>query len=137
VVGVGLIAAIAIPNIASNDAKQRADPVSERGSLREPDASEGRAVSAQSSANESAAAKRSAQSIASIYAAGQAAGVEWQASNVDEAVNCVLQGKAPTQGPFKGRVFKNATVSAAMIPAVKRYLKWDENSEGIMYVSVL
>ena len=49
---------------------------------------------------------RDAQSIVSVYAAGLAAGTAWQGASRDELVADVRRGRAPTAGPFEGRVFR-------------------------------
>lgn len=95
---IGVIAAIAIPSIGSiNDSAKTAKD------------------------------QRNAQSIASVYQAGSAAGVSW-GTDLDTAVTDVVSGnKAPADGAFKGKVFNVPNVSADDIAGAKKYLKYENN----------
>jgi type IV pilus assembly protein PilA len=82
---IGVIAAIAIPSIGSIN-KSATD----------------------------ATAQRNAQNIASMYQAGEAAGVDWTAAtilpapatDIPSAIAAVVAGAAPVGGAFDGKVFR-------------------------------
>jgi type IV pilus assembly protein PilA len=74
---IGVIAAIAVPNI---------------GSL--------------TNAAKIARDQRNAQSIASVFAAGTAAGVPWDTASKDAAIADVIKGNAPADGAFVGKTFQ-------------------------------
>src|SRR6187401_2737428 len=46
--------------------------------------------------------QRNAQSIASVFAAGSAAGVDWTITSASAAADDVVAGKAPLDGAFLG-----------------------------------
>ena len=74
---IGVIAAIAIPNIGSiNAAAMKAEQ------------------------------QRNAQTLASLFSAGQAAGVTWAGTSVAALITEIQTGKAPTTGVFSGQMFK-------------------------------
>jgi len=78
---IGVIAAIAIPSIGSINQSAK-----------------------------DATAQRNAQNIASMYQAGEAAGVDWvtagSVTDVSTAIAAVVHGYAPSDGAFKDKQFK-------------------------------
>lgn len=104
---IGIIAAIAIPNIgALND-----------------------------SARESAA-KRNAQTVASVLNAAVAAGATLTLSGsatgtdiIDEAVT----GAIPTAGAFKDKKFTSGPIDAEDKALVAGYLSWDATNKQVIY----
>jgi type II secretory pathway pseudopilin PulG len=71
-----------------------------------------------------AAAKRSAQNIVSIYASGEAAGVDWKATDVTSAIAAVHEGKEAATGPFQGRPFRVPASPEESATLVKSFLAW-------------
>ena len=97
---IGVIAAIAIPNIGGvNDAAKTARD------------------------------QRNAQNIASIYAAGVAAGVVWDNGDVDKAVADVMGGKKPDDGAFAGKIFRCPMdgVPSGDLDRVKKHLSMSDD----------
>lgn len=100
---IGIIAAIAIPNIGNiNQAAKTAKD------------------------------KRNAQTVASVYQSGAAAGVSWGALNIADAVNAVVNGNTPPDGPFAGTTFIVPNISGEDLQNLQGYLKWDNNA-GLTY----
>lgn len=103
---IGIIAAIAIPNIGNiND-----------------------------SARESTY-QRNAQSVASVFNAGVAAGVDWAATDEEDAVSKVSAGNSPTAGPFAGNNFVVPLDNASSedITAIAAYLTLDTANNTLTY----
>jgi prepilin-type N-terminal cleavage/methylation domain-containing protein len=98
---IGILAAIAIPNIS----KVR-DGATE------------------------ASAQRNAQSIASVYNSGLAAGVSWSGTGVAGKITDVVGGQKPATGPFKNSTFKVPNLSSAEQTAAAVYL--DLDADGTM-----
>ena len=71
---------------------------------------------------------RQAQSLASMYQSGAAAGVSWQGKTRDERVADVMQGRAPAQGAFQGVTFKMGFKDQPVSSDAYRYIGQD--SEG-------
>lgn len=80
-----------------------------------------------------ATAKRNAQTLASVFAAGEAAGVEWSASDVDSAVSRLVEGVAPKSGPFAGRLFCVPSRTINDMDQAKNYLRWDKAESVLKY----
>lgn len=109
---IGIIAAIAIPNIGSiNDSAKQAT------------------------------AQRNAQSVASVLNAAIAAGVDPAAPGGDAeaitdgttAVAAAVAGVAPTSGPFKSKTFQVPAMAAADQTAAAVYLSYDSNNKSVIY----
>lgn len=104
---IGIIAAIAIPNIGNiNQAAKTAKD------------------------------KRNAQTIASVYQSGAAAGVIWggttPVANESDAANAVIAGATPPDGPFAGTTFIVPNISGEDVSGAVGYLKWEGNA-GLTY----
>ena len=92
---IGIIAAIAIPNIGNiNQAAKTAKD------------------------------KRNAQTIASVYQAGNAAGVSWGDSSVSTAASAVIAGGSPSDGPFADNTFIVPNISGEDLTGAENYLTW-------------
>ncbi|MFZ4596858.1 MAG: hypothetical protein ACOYOF_21590, partial [Verrucomicrobiaceae bacterium] len=76
---------------------------------------------------------RNAQTLASVFAAGQAAGVEWTAEDVDSAVSTLVAGAAPKTGPFAGKTFLVPSRTINDLQLAKDYLRWDEAAGTLNY----
>lgn len=109
---IGIIAAIAIPNIGSiNDSAKQAT------------------------------AQRNAQSVASVLNAAIAAGVDPAAPGGEAeaitdgatAVAAAVAGVAPTTGPFKGKTFQVPSMAAAEQTAAAVYLGYDSTNKSVLY----
>jgi len=98
---IGVIAAIAIPSIGSINQSAK-----------------------------DATSQRNAQSIASMYQAGEAAGVVWGATDVATAITKVVAGDHPSGGAFDQKVFKVPNLSTDDQAAAAAYLEW---SGGELY----
>ncbi|MCE9519830.1 MAG: type II secretion system GspH family protein [Verrucomicrobia bacterium] len=96
---IGIIASIAIPNIGSI-----------------------------TTAAKSAAAQRNAQSICSMFAAGQAAGVTWTGTTRNLLVGSVITGQAPADGAFVGKTFKVPNVSGTDLTSAYVYIGKDSDN---------
>jgi len=94
---IGIIAAIAIPNIGNiNQAAKTAKD------------------------------KRNAQTVASVYQAGAAAGVVWGDTDVTTALSAVVAGGQPPDGPFVGTTFIVPNLSGEDLTNLETdgYLTW-------------
>lgn len=103
---IGIIAAIAIPNIGSiNDSAKQAT------------------------------AQRNAQSVASIMNAAIAAGYEPATAYADGAavVADAVAGVTPTSGPFKGKKFIVPNISAEDQTAAAVYLSYSDADKAVLY----
>jgi prepilin-type N-terminal cleavage/methylation domain-containing protein len=91
---IGVIAAIAIPSIGSiNDSAKQAT------------------------------AQRNAQSIASMWASGAAAGIKWSTSmTVADQAAAVIAGAAPTSGSFSGKTFVVPNIAGTDLTNAEEYL---------------
>ncbi|MDF1755862.1 MAG: prepilin-type N-terminal cleavage/methylation domain-containing protein [Verrucomicrobiales bacterium] len=106
---IGIIAAIAVPNIGKiND-------------------------SAKESKN-----RRNAQSIASVFASAQAAGLNFYVdADKDATVAAIVTGGTVTdEGPFKGTFFGVPNMSAGDQDAALPYLSMDDTNDILTYVGV-
>lgn len=93
---IGVIAAIAIPSIGNlNDSAKTAKD------------------------------QRNAQNVVSVYQAGLAAGVSWDADKT-KFVKEVVDGKAPTEGAFKDKKFAVPGLSDDDQKAAAKYIKVDQ-----------
>lgn len=105
---IGIIAAIAIPNIGNVNAAAR-----------------------------SSTAKRNAQTLASTFSAAMAAGVDMSGySDVPTAVAGLTQGVSPTTGPFKDKQFIVPNVPASgstEYTEITGYLTWDDTNKMLNY----
>jgi len=106
---IGIIAAIAVPNI---------------GRINE---------SAKDATN-----RRNAQSIASVFASAQAAGLNfYDAASDTTTLNNVITGGTVTEtGPFKGTFFGVPGLSTADRDLAVPYLTFDDTSKTVRYVAV-
>ncbi len=105
---IGIIAAIAIPNIGNVNAAAR-----------------------------SSTAKRNAQTIASTYSAALAAGADMSSyTTVDLAVAALTTGVAPAAGPFKDKQFIVPNLPAAGSQEyieLTGHLDWDPDNKVLNY----
>lgn len=103
---IGIIAAIAIPNIGNLNASAR-----------------------------DASARRNAQTVASVVNAAIAAGVDTSAiTTTAAAVSAAQSGLTPTQGAFSGKTFTAGTINSEEISAVTSYLSWDNTNKQLNYL---
>lgn len=104
---IGIIAAIAIPNIGNLNASAR-----------------------------DASARRNAQTIASVVNAAIAAGVDTSGLTDSTSVLTAVQGTSlyPTQGAFKSKVFTVGTINSEDLPTVTNYLSWDNANKQLNYL---
>ena len=105
---IGIIAAIAIPNIGTiNDSAREA------------------------------AAKRNAQSVASVMNAALAAGIDTSAFSSSttalDIIHAAEGGVSPTTGPFRGKTFSVGSIPAADEAGVATYLGWDNTNKQVTY----
>jgi prepilin-type N-terminal cleavage/methylation domain-containing protein len=105
---IGIIAAIAIPNIGTiNDSAREAT------------------------------AKRNAQSVASVLNAAIAAGADtssFSASTTGQNLLDVAEtGVAPTDGPFRGRTFSVGNIDDSEETLAAGYLSWDNTNKQVIY----
>lgn len=101
---IGIIAAIAIPNIGNLNDSAR-----------------------------DAAAKRNAQTVASVLNAAVAAGVatsDWTSANL---VTKAAAGVQPTTGAFALKTFTSGPVDPLEIPKISGYLTWDSTQKQVKY----
>jgi len=99
---IGIIASIAIPNIGSISDSAR-----------------------------TATRQRNGQSIVSMFAAGQAAGVAWAGATRNALVGSVISGQAPTDGAFTGKTFRVPNITGAELTATYPYVGKD--SDGNLF----
>jgi type IV pilus assembly protein PilA len=103
---IGIIAAIAIPNIGNLNASAR-----------------------------DASARRNAQTVASVVNAAIAAGVDTSAiTTTAAAVSAAQSGLTPTQGAFSGKTFTAGTINSEELSAVTSYLSWDNTNKQLNYL---
>lgn len=96
---IGIISSIAIPNIGNINTAAKA-----------------------------AAAQRNAQSVVSMFSAGQAAGVTWTGATRNALVTSVIGGQAPTDGAFTGKSFSVSGISGDDLTAAYKYIGMDADS---------
>ncbi|MDB6075858.1 MAG: N-terminal methylation site-containing protein, partial [Verrucomicrobiaceae bacterium] len=104
---IGIIAAIAIPNIGNVNAAAR-----------------------------SSTGKRNAQTLASTFSAAMAAGVDMSSYDKTTAIGALTTGVAPLSGPFKGQQFIVPNIPAAgstEYTELATYLEWDNTSKVLNY----
>jgi prepilin-type N-terminal cleavage/methylation domain-containing protein len=103
---IGIIAAIAIPNIGTiNDSAREAT------------------------------AKRNAQSVASVLNAALAAGASSTAWTKTGAglINAAEEGVSPTDGPFRGKTFSVGNIDDQEEDLAAGYLSWNETNKQVIY----
>jgi prepilin-type N-terminal cleavage/methylation domain-containing protein len=102
---IGIIAAIAIPNIGNlNDSAREAS------------------------------ARRNAQTVASVVNAAIAAGVDTSTiTTTAQAVAAAETGLTPTQGAFSGKTFTSGAIDAEDRADVVSYLEWDNTNKQLKY----
>jgi type IV pilus assembly protein PilA len=104
---IGIIAAIAIPNIGTiNDSAREAT------------------------------AKRNAQSVASVLNAAIAAGAapSFSASTAgQDLVDTAETGLSPTDGPFRGKTFSVGNIDDSEETLTAGYLSWDNTNKQVIY----
>lgn len=93
---IGIIASIAIPNIGSV-----------------------------SNSAKTATRQRNGQSIVSMFAAGQAAGVSWTGATRNALVGSVIGGQAPTDGAFAGKTFRVPNITGTELTSTYPYVGID------------
>lgn len=101
---IGIIAAIAIPNIGTLNDNAR-----------------------------DAAAKRNAQTVASVLNAAIAAGVDttgWASSNLLEKAQT---GVSPTDGAFQSKTFTSGPIDDDEETKAASYLSWDDTNKQVKY----
>lgn len=95
---IGLLAAIAIPNL---------------GSIHRGQATETRY-------------RRNAQEVASVFATAQAAGLDFAAGmNMEQTIRNIVAGGSPKDGPFKNKLFAVKNLGEEDIAGVQTYLTFD------------
>jgi type IV pilus assembly protein PilA len=104
---IGIIAAIAIPNIGNlNDSATKA------------------------------AARRNAQTVASVVNAAIAAGASIGTDPADgTAIIALATGNtlSPTSGAFSGKTFSSGPINPQEVAAAASYLTWDTNNKQVIY----
>jgi len=105
---IGIIAAIAIPNIGTiNDSAREAT------------------------------AKRNAQSVASVLNAAIAAGIStatFTASTTGgDLIDAAETGVSPTDGPFRGKTFSVGNIDDSEEAGAATYLSWDNTNKQVLY----
>jgi type IV pilus assembly protein PilA len=105
---IGVIAAIAIPSIGSINSSAKI-----------------------------ATAQRNAQSIVSMYQAGEAAGIDWvtdhAVTDAASAVTAVVTGASPSDGAFLGKSFRVPNLGTSEQSDVLPYLSWDATAKDLYY----
>ncbi len=102
---IGIIAAIAIPNIGNLNSSAR-----------------------------DASARRNAQTVASVVNAAIAAGVDTSAITTTAlAVAAAETGLQPDKGAFAGKKFTSGAINAEDRAAVVSYLTWDNGNKQLNY----
>jgi prepilin-type N-terminal cleavage/methylation domain-containing protein len=72
--------------------------------------------------------RRNAQEIASVFAAAQAAGHDFEASgNLAQTIRNVVAGGSPAEGPFRNQIFAVPGLGEEDIEGVQRYLSLEKN----------
>ncbi len=99
---IGIIAAIAIPNIGSI-----------------------------TTAAKTASYQRNAQSVVSMFSAGQAAGVTWTGASRNLLIGSVISGQAPTDGAFIGKTFRVPNITGTDLTNIYIYVGRD--SDGNLF----
>ncbi|MDZ4328895.1 MAG: prepilin-type N-terminal cleavage/methylation domain-containing protein [Pseudomonas sp.] len=105
---IGIIAAIAIPNIGTiNDSAREAT------------------------------AKRNAQSVASVMNAAIAAGISTAAFDAttdgQDILDAAEAGVSPTDGPFRGKTFSVGNIDDSEEAGAATYLGWDNTNKQVTY----
>jgi type IV pilus assembly protein PilA len=102
---IGIIAAIAIPNIGNLNASAR-----------------------------DASARRNAQTVASVVNAAIAAGADTSnISSTALAITAAQAGMTPTQGAFKDKTFTSGAINSEELADVTAYLSWDNTNKQLNY----
>ncbi len=66
--------------------------------------------------------QRNAQSLVSMYQAGQAAGIEWTGVTKEAKIQAVVMGGSPTSGPFTGKTFQVPNLSSSAQAGAAKYI---------------
>ncbi len=105
---IGIIAAIAIPNIGNLNASAR-----------------------------DASARRNAQTVASVVNAAIAAGADTSSISSTETAVAAAEGGSlmPTKGAFKNKVFTSGAINAEDRATVLSYLTWDNTNQQLNYTT--
>lgn len=103
---IGIIAAIAIPNIGSVNESTR-----------------------------KAAAQRNAQQIASVLNAAIAAGAVISPADAGAIVSLAEAGVSPNDGAFSGKVFTVGTIDDSEEAGIQDLLTWDATQQAVKYNS--
>ena len=102
---IGIIAAIAIPNIGNLNASAR-----------------------------DASARRNAQTVASVVNAAIAAGADTSSiSTTSGAITAAVAGLTPGKGAFKDKTFTSGPINSEDATAVESYLNWDNTNKQLNY----
>ena len=101
---IGIIAAIAIPNIGSLNDSAR-----------------------------DAAAKRNAQTVASVLNAAIAAGASVTLTDGASIVALAESGVSPADGAFQGKIFTSGPIDDDEATKVAGYLTWDSSNQQVKY----
>ena len=101
---IGIIAAIAIPNIGSVNNSARV-----------------------------AAAQRNAQSIASVLNAAIAAGASTTGWTDATLITLAETGVSPTDGAFSGKIFSTGNIDDSEQPGIDDLISWDSSAEQVKY----
>lgn len=102
---IGIIAAIAIPNIGNLNDSAR-----------------------------DAAAKRNAQTVASVLNAAIAAGADvGTLTDGSSIVAKAVAGVSPSKGAFQGKTFTSGPIDSEDITKVASYLTWDSDNKQVKY----
>ncbi|WP_395747442.1 prepilin-type N-terminal cleavage/methylation domain-containing protein [Prosthecobacter sp.] len=101
---IGIIAAIAIPNIGNLNDSAR-----------------------------DAAAKRNAQTVSSVLNAAIAAGVDTTGWTTSTLLAKAQTGVTPTTGAFSGKLFTSGPINDTEESKVASYLTWDDGNKQVKY----
>ncbi len=102
---IGIIAAIAIPNIGNLNASAK-----------------------------DATAKRNAQTVASVLNAAVAAGADISTlTDSTSVVNLAIAGVKPTSGAFSGKLFTSGPINSTEVPNAAKYLSYDAAQNQVIY----
>lgn len=101
---IGIIAAIAIPNIGNLNDSAR-----------------------------DAAAKRNAQTVASVLNAAIAAGVDTTGWTTANLLDKAQTGVSPLDGAFQGKTFTSGPIDDDEETKVGSYLTWDDTNKQVQY----
>lgn len=78
-------------------------------------------------------AKRHAQNMASVFAAGKAAGAKLEFEQLDDAIRAVRTGFSG-EGAFEGTTFQVPNIPDAQVPLAATQLRWNAEDSQLQYV---